>query len=279
MRTTTTPFSDRRPVDRPPWYLRLYEASWPLELAALTATRRLPSAMLPAGDGHPVLVLPGFTASDRSTWPLRRMLADHGYATHGWGLGRNLGPFEHIVTGLRARVDDLYRSEGRPVTLVGWSLGGIYARQLARERPAQVRRVITLGSPYRMLPGDGSSATPLWERLEPYHDSGLDLAGLDEAEREPLTVPATSIYTRTDGVVHWTLCIDATGPSAPNRRSENIEVYGTHLGLGVNPAVVYAVLDRLAQPVDNWSAFSAPRALRPWYPPPKAWSRQRSHAA
>lgn len=279
MRTTTTPHSERQPVDRPPWYLRLHEATWPIEFAALTAALRVPSGMLPAGDGHPVLVLPGFTASDRSTWVLRRVLGSHGYAAHGWGLGNNLGPFDHIVTGLRARLGELHRSAGQPVTLIGWSLGGIYARQLARERPAQVRQVITLGSPYRMLPGDRSTATSLWERLAPYHNRRPNLAGLDEDERSPLTVPATSIYTRTDGVVRWQLCIDATGPSAPNPRAENIEVFGTHVGLGVNPAVVYAVLDRLSQPVNGWSEFVAPWALRPWYPRPRAWSRGSADAA
>jgi pimeloyl-ACP methyl ester carboxylesterase len=277
--TTTTPLTSRPPFTRPPWYLRLNEASWPLELAALTATLRVPAALLPAGDGHRVLVLPGFTASDRSTWVLRRELDAHGYVTDGWGLGRNLGPFGHIVTGLRARLDDLYLADRRPVSIIGWSLGGIYARQLARERPALVRQVITLASPYRMLPGDRSSATRLWEQLAPYHDGPLNQAGLDEAEREPLTVPATSVYTRTDGVVRWELCIDTTGRSAPNPRSENVQVFGTHLGLGVNPAVVYAVLDRLARPVAAWSPFRAPWALRPWYPRPHARSPDRAHAA
>src|SRR5246127_5461112 len=108
------------------------------------------SRVLPIGDGHPVLVLPGLMAADDSTWPLRRILRRLGYRVHGWRLGRNLGPTAVAVTGMRDRLDDLHSRYDARVTLIGWSLGGIYARALARNFPSMVRTVITLGSPFRL---------------------------------------------------------------------------------------------------------------------------------
>lgn len=273
-----TPSAVRRPVRAPSWHRQVHEAIWPLELAGLAAMR-LPCELLALGDGHPVLVLPGFTASDDSTLPLRWMLNSRGYTAEGWGLGRNVGPTRRIVDGVRQKLDALHQRDGERVSIVGWSLGGIYARLLARERPELVRQVITLGSPYRMAVGDRSTASALWERIEHLHDGDLPVAGFSEAERPPLTVPATSIYTRDDGVVRWQLCIDETGPTAPNPRAENIEVYGTHIGLGVNPSVILAVLDRLALPEDEWRPFRPPLGLRPWYPTPASWTPYRRVAA
>ena len=106
-------------------------------------------ALIPAGDGQPVLVLPGFTASDRSTRPLRQVLRDKGFRAHGWGLGQNLGPRPRIVDGLGERLAELQSRYDTPISVVGWSLGGIYARELARLAPASVRQVITLASPLR----------------------------------------------------------------------------------------------------------------------------------
>lgn len=229
-------------------------------------------ALLTRGDGHPVLVLPGFTANDASTVPLRWVLRSNAYDAHGWRLGRNIGPTSKTVTGMRARLEELSLAAGRRVSLVGWSLGGVYARLLARERPDLVRQVITLASPYRMAAGDRSAATPLWREVEHLHDGDLPLRGIAEHARPPLTVPATSIYTRGDRVVRWQMCVDETGPAAPNRRAENIEVHGTHVGLGLNPAVIAAILDRLAQPEVHWRPFRPPFALRPWYPRPVSWS-------
>jgi hypothetical protein len=261
----------RSAVRPPSWRRQVLEARWPLEAAALSMIG--PSCpLLGRGDGHPVLVLPGFTADDVSTVPLRSALAAHGYTVHGWRLGRNLGPTSRAVAGMRALVEEFHHAGGERVSLVGWSLGGIYARLLARDRPALVRQVITLASPYRMIGGDRSVATPLWKRVEHLHDGELPMGGIAEDARPPLTVPATSIYTRDDGVVRWQLCVDEVGPAAPNPRAENIEVYGTHIGLGVNPAAVVAILDRLAQPEDEWRPFRPPVALRPWYPRPVSWS-------
>lgn len=239
-----------------------------MEAAALFATRPV-LRRVGRGDDHPVLVLPGFVASDRSTEVLRSILRAQGFHAHGWRLGRNLGPTADVVAGLGDRLDELADRHGRRVSLVGWSLGGVYARQLARARPDRVRLVITMGSPYRMRPGDASSGSGvqrLWRRVEHRHVPPGPLRSVPEEARPTLEVPATSIYTRDDGVVRWQYCIDRVGP-----RSENVEVRGSHVGLGVNPAVVAVVLDRLSQPEGSWEPFRPGPAVRWWYPEPVSW--------
>jgi pimeloyl-ACP methyl ester carboxylesterase len=147
------------------------------------------------------------------------------------------------------------------VSLVGWSLGGIFARTLVRRSPELVRQVVTLGSPFRLARSDQSRATRVFERFSHLHVEHLSLPLEDGAE--PLPVPTTSVYSRYDGIVAWRACLDAPGPFA-----ENVEVYGSHLGLGHNPAVIWAVTDRLAQPEGAWRPFRAPAALRPFFPRP-----------
>ncbi len=217
------------------------------------------------GDNHPVLILPGFLADDPSTAPLRYILRGQGYWVHGWELGRNLGPTPQIVDGMIDRLHTLHDRHGAPVSLVGWSLGGIYARRLARRFPGLIRQVITLGSPFRITDGDRSTVSGLYERLSPRHVHVVDhhLPGLDAGE---LAMPATSIYTRTDGVVRWWQCLESSG-----ERRENIEVHGSHSGLGFNPAVIYAISDRLAQPPDQWRPFRAPPCSERFFPTPADW--------
>ncbi len=208
--------SERRSSDRRG--LLLLEAPRAL-FEASTLAPALPLLLnAPRGDGHPVLVLPGFIASDVSTRPLRAYLRERGYAPHGWELGRNRGPDPALERLLHERLDQIHREAGRRVSLVGWSLGGVYARELARRRPAAVRQVITLGSPF------GPSAVP--------------------------PVPATAIYSRSDGIVDWESCLERE-----TQRSDNIEVTGSHCGLGVNPLVLFAIADRLALPEDGWKPF------------------------
>jgi pimeloyl-ACP methyl ester carboxylesterase len=218
-------------------------------------------------DSNPALILPGFTASDRSTELQRRLLRRRGYAVHGWGLGTNVGPHPHVLVGLRRRLAELCDRYGRPISVVGWSLGGIYARELAREDPLRVRLVVTLGSPYRFRTGDRGHVSDMYAAVAPEHDP-FPARAMPEHESPPLTVPATSVYTRTDGVVRWQACIEPVG-----RRRENIEVMGTHNGLGFNVAALYAVADRLNQGRAAWKPFVPPPYLRHLFPTPSAGRR------
>lgn len=244
----------------PATWLRVLESRAAFELGAAVAAAPW-LRLIGRGDRHPVLVLPGFLAADPSTVPLRSILRGQGYWVHGWRLGSNLGPTAHIVEGLVERLTQLYERHDAPVSLIGWSLGGIYARRLAREFAPMVRQVITLGSPFRLRRYDRSAASAMFERLRPLHlVRAEEQAGSASA---PLPVPTTAIYTRTDGVVRWWQCIEDVGPGR-----ENIEVYGSHSGLGFNPAVIYAVSDRLAQAPGEWRPFRAPMGAGRCFPVP-----------
>jgi pimeloyl-ACP methyl ester carboxylesterase len=252
------------PIKPPPLYLALAELQRAsLELAALPFAAPL-LGLAPRGDGHAVLVLPGFITDDLATTPLRRYLELLGYDTFAWELGRNLGPRSIGRDGerLAERLRSIHDGSGGNVSLVGWSLGGVMARELARQAPDMVRQVISLGSPFT---GDPRATTiaRLYERL-----SGESLEGDDFCRRlreaaQPLPVPATSIYSRTDGIVPWRNCIEPQGAA-----SENIEVRGSHCGLGANASVLYAVADRLAQPQGGWTPFRPPACLAGVYPRP-----------
>jgi pimeloyl-ACP methyl ester carboxylesterase len=216
---------------------------------------------LPRGDGHPVLVLPGLLADDISTRTLRAVLRKLGYDAQGWGLGRNIGPTAACVNGTRDLLAHLSDKHQRPVSLIGWSLGGIFARDLARQSPVSVRQVITLGSPFRLARNSQSRATKVFDRFSHLHVERRTLPL--ESESIPLTVPATSIYSHYDGIVHWQTCLNT-----PGERCENIAVMASHLGLGHHPASIWAVADRLAQREGAWTPFRAPRFLRPAFPKP-----------
>lgn len=252
-------------TEAPSAWLRWAESRVLFEATAFLAASPL-LRLLGRGDRHPVLVLPGFTADDRSTEPLRWILRSQGYWVHGWRLGRNLGPTSRVVDGVHDRLRALHDRHGRTVSLIGWSLGGIYAREMARSNPDAVRQVITLGSPFRMQPGDRSSASALADQLS--HRWVLDELRMRGAEgdKPPLPVPSTAIYSRSDGVVRWHTCIDEV-----SERHENIEVRGSHVGLGINPAVIYAVSDRLAQPEHRWRPFRPPLVLLRHYPEAADW--------
>jgi pimeloyl-ACP methyl ester carboxylesterase len=251
----------RRQTDGPALPLYLTEpgravADYGLYLAARPLVPRLPR-----GDGHPVLVLPGLLADDVSTRALRAVLSRLGYQVHGWGLGRNIGPTAACVKGMRDQVDHLADEHGGPVTLIGWSLGGIFARDLARRRPAAVRQVITLGSPFRLARETQTRASKMFGRFSHLHVEHRTFPL--ERDAEPLRMPATSIYSHLDGIVHWQACLDT-----PGERCENIAVMASHLGLGHHPASIWAIADRLAQPEGAWRPFRAPLFLRPAFPRP-----------
>ena len=253
-----------RPVRPPPLRLMALESLSVAELAAFMAASPY-LRLIGRGDRHPVLVFPGFTADDRSTRPLRWILRGQGYWVHGWGLGSNWGPVPTVMDAIEERLLGVHGRHGVKVSVIGWSLGGIYARHLARLHPQAVRQVITLGSPFRFRPGDRSRASGLYDRI---HGPGVVPPGMEvpEEERPPLEVPATAIYSRTDGVVRWHRCIEAEGPLR-----ESIEVRGSHNGLGFNPAVLIAVADRLHQPEDRWRPFRPPLGARSMFPPPATW--------
>ena len=216
--------------------------------------------LAPKGVGRPVLVLPGFLTDDNATVMLRHYLCEQRHAAYSWDLGINLGPTEAILDGVEQRLDEICATHGEPVSVIGVSLGGLYARDLARRRPASVRQVITLGSPFRIERSSQSSLGAVFEALSPIHvhPSRFSVWTLP---RDPLPVPATAIYTRSDGIVAWETCVDGE-----SRQSENIEVVGSHSGLVHLPTALYAVADRLAQPGEAWNEFTAPLGLHNLYP-------------
>lgn len=216
----------------------------------------------PRGDPHPVLVLPGLLASDTSTVPLRGWLRRLGYPVVGWALGRNRGPTREVVDALPPLVQRLAAEHAEPVSIVGWSLGGIFARELALRCPRQIRQVISLGSPFAPLQrqADRTAGTRAYHRYAE-RDVADRIPRFDRAVRRPLPVPSTSVYSRGDGVVDWRACLQPVGPT-----SENVAVHGSHLGMGHNPAVLWVVADRLAQPAGKWRQFRPPTRLAALFP-------------
>jgi pimeloyl-ACP methyl ester carboxylesterase len=216
-------------------------------------------ARAPRGDGHPVLVLPGLLAGDASTTLLRGFLRSLGYQTQGWRLGRNVGPTAEVVSGLPRALEKLALPAGGPVSVIGWSLGGIYAREMARRRPGLVRQVITLGSPFAMRDRRQSRANRTFDRHAHRHAEHYDIPAAELSAPPP--VPSTAVYSRRDGIVDWRACIDP-----PGAQRQNIEVRCSHLGFGHDAATLWAVADRLAMPAGAWTPFTPPRPLRLLYP-------------
>lgn len=177
---------------------------------ARTPTLALDWRTLPRGDG-PVLVLPGFATTDTSTVVIRSVLERLGYATYGWGLGRNHGNHTKLLPRVIERITRLASDHQEPLSLVGWSLGGMFAREATRLAPEHVRGIVTMGTP---LVGGGDG---------------------------PIPVPITAIYSKRDAVVPWHDCID------PDTRVEHVEVDATHFELGVSPEVLRIVAATLAR--------------------------------
>lgn len=232
------------------------------ELASFYAMRPALS-MLPKGDGHAVLTLPGFMATNNSTRPLRSLLTDLGYEAHGWDSGRNVRVNEELLSKLENQIDNLTQVSGGKISLVGWSLGGVLARELAKLNPDAIRQVISLGSPISDDRNHTNAARlfKFFNGDEPEKLRGGQFEGLDIAP----PVPTTSILTKTDGVVHWRGSVQDP-KKANGYPTENIVVYASHLGLGVNPSVMVALADRLAQPEDEWAPFEPSAAQRWMFP-------------
>lgn len=207
----------------------------------LDALRWLPQALRlrrrPAVRPRHVMLLPGFGADDTAMAVLRLYLQRLGHQVVGWGQGRNSGRVGRLLPRLTERVEQQVQAAGEPIVLVGWSLGGFLAREIARDHPEWVRKVVTLGSP--VVGGPRYTAVGLWYRLR-----GLDLRRIETdvaaRYRKPLQVPVTAVWSRRDGIVAWRACIDRWSP-----RVRDVEVSETHLALPLAPAVLAVVADEL----------------------------------
>jgi hypothetical protein len=211
---------------------------------------------LPRGDGHTVLVLPGYTADDPSTAVLRGFLSDRGYRAVPWGLGCNLGPSDKVLRGMASLVEKL--SGDSRISIIGWSLGGIFARELGRDTPDAIRSVITLGSPFRLtdLDVEPTAGVAAYNVLASQHSERMEGALRPDDDRPEIRVPVTNIYTRADGVAPWQSCVDVRGGCC-----ENIEIPGSHCGLGHNPVALAVIADRLAQPDGAWKPYEVQGCL------------------
>lgn len=222
----------------------IFELGFTLPLANLISWQK-------SGDGHPVMVLPGFMASSRSTKVLRNFIEKLGYEVHDWGLGRNVGKIDFMVL-LLERIDEIYQKTGQQISLVGWSLGGVFARQVAKERPDLVRQVITLGTPFGGL-AEPNNAEWIYQLINNGKKvRNVNSSFLDDLPN-PAPVPTTSIYSKEDGIVPWKLCMEKEEDST----HQNIQVRGSHIGLGVNTSVLSIISDRLKMSKENWQKFNS----------------------
>ena len=251
------------PRDSRGWARRLLsESTALLEISANVTLRMQLPWLAPRGDGHPVLLVPGFTASDRSTRQLRRFLQRCGYAAEGWGQGRNIGLSERCLQGIEERIKQLADQQGEQVSIIGWSAGGLYARAIGHGLSEHVRQVITMGSPFKLNESNlhhlPRGIYELHDRLSPAPKDPE--AHLDAYWHEPPPVPSTSLYSRRDGIAPWPFCLDHCDP-----QSENIHVPGSHAGMTYNPLMYFVIADRLSQPRGGWRPFQINRLLRTFY--------------
>ncbi len=188
---------------------------------------------------HSVMVIPGFLGDDRGNGPLIRFLRHLGYTATGWQQGRNLGPESFNEQNLRDAMEPLLEAGDGRVSLVGHSLGGIYAREIARMEPGVVHQVITLGSPFGRGHQEASHASRLYRRLNP----GPNERDTDDSLNAPPPVPTTAIYTRGDGVVNWRTSLQ----QGYDHEVHNIRVVGSHIGLNLNAVVWFWIAKKLAE--------------------------------
>lgn len=238
-----TSFPAAKTFPLPSWRATAAEVTGFLELPRL-GWRLADLLRGPRGDGAPVFVLPGFGADDRSTWPLRTVLGQLGHDVRGWELGTNRADVPDAIEEIGIRVRHAFRETGRKVALVGWSLGGYIAREVARDLPSCVRRVVTLGSP--VIGGPKYTRAAALAGLRGWDLDEIE-AWVEERKQVPLRVPTTAIYSRSDGVVAWQACVDPEG-DAP---IEHVEVETSHVGLGFNAEVYRLVARRLSAPADG----------------------------
>ena len=218
-----------RPLGRLGW-----EALAGFELARLLAAG--PELVRAPRGERAVLVLPGFAADDASTLPLRVFLRRLGHSVTGWGFGRNRGDVAGLVPRVASLAREFCERHGEPVHLVGQSLGGVLAREVARDHPDAVAQVFTLGTPVV----GGPAYTALHRRYPAPEIAAID-AAMRKRNRVPISVPITAVYSKRDGIVNWQACLDTVSP-----RVTNVEVGSSHLGMGIDPAVWRLVARLLA---------------------------------
>ncbi len=222
-----------------------------LEFLALKVNGVKPRKMVPAGDGHPVIIYPGLATDSSAIAPLREYCESLGYKTLDWGRGFNTGPkgdVDHWLQELAAHTNQILGDHQGKATLIGWSLGGLYAREVGKLLAPKVRQVITIGTPFnaeadhtnvgwlfRLLNGSSAAIDPL----------------LSQRLRTPPPMPTTSIYSRSDGIVAWETCRHPK----PARQVQDIEINGSHIGMGWNPEVLQIVGDRLGQIPAQWQPY------------------------
>ncbi len=196
---------------------------------------------MPRGDGRPVVVVSGLGATDVSLAPLRHFLRRLGHDARPAGLGRLSDDVEELFPEIGRRCARLAQESGRRVAVVGWSIGGVLAREAARDHPEAVERVITFGTPVE----GGPSYTALAGRYTA--DELVRIRSrIEDRNRTAIAVPVTSIWSRNDGIVTPEACIDRRSPTA-----EHVEVSSTHLGMGFDPDVWATVATRLATSWDR----------------------------
>jgi triacylglycerol lipase len=258
---TAGAIDNARYTQRPSLLHSLFELRFPME-AALFWLHGIHHPWPHVGKGghrKAVMMIPGFMASDMTLAPLAALCRWLGHKTFFTGIRSNSNCPRETVLHLERHLERIHEDEGR-VVIIGQSLGGVYARELAARRPELIERIITLGAPTRLVT---DSANPfvivtarLVAKLRNMDDGCLTQScscGMMMVERHPGEIPTTAIYSKTDGVVHWESCVDRSGA----KTVENIEVMASHVGMGVNTEVFKIVAERLA---------SAPRPSMPQPP-------------
>lgn len=203
------------------------------------------------GDGHAVVIFPGLGANGGSVATLRKHCRSLGYDAFDWGQGFNTGPrgdLDAWLHALKSKVVDLLAGHTQPATLIGWSLGGLYAREIGKLMAGRVRQVITIGTPFN-AEADHTNVGWLF-RLLSGRSAAMDPA-LSRRLRTPPPLRTTSIFSRSDGFVAWQTCRHHKRSSLVH----DIEVDGSHIGMGWNRDVLAAVEDRLGQQLGAWRRY------------------------
>lgn len=242
-------YANKIKVARPSLFWLATEAGRAATEFGINYSYRMLHQAADTGDGHPVIVLPGFMAGAQSTLILRQHLKKHNYRVFDWGLGRNYGRVTYMAQ-LLEKIDIIYAKYGQPISLIGWSLGGVYAREIAKERPEKIRQVITMGSPFQGVT-EANHASWLHDLL--FSGRELDHEQMEYLRQLPLPapVPTTAIYSKEDGVVPWEMCMEIEETPI----HQNIQVRGSHLGFGVNTGVYTIIMDRLQYQRADWEHF------------------------